>query len=432
MLVSVFTPSHNPTWLPDCLKSLKRQTYQNWEWVIVPNGPGLEAVRQWAEHAAETEPRIRIRLADEKSQNIGMLKRLACATCTGELFVEFDHDDVLTHDCLQLVVDAYKAADFGQPIFIYSHDVTLEEDGTSSTFSSKYGWTHENWVYRGKTYVYNKQFSIHPRSLCEILYAPDHVRVWNRKAYEMSGGHDVRLRYCDDHLLMIKTYLCGAEFIEIKQPTYFHRLRKNNTCIPNVEGIQQLSRNHRDEYLRDLVHEWARRNDYKMYDLGGAHNCPDRYIPIDPHLPEGKGISKNIFEVDIEPNSVGVFRAHDFLEHIPGPQIPQLLNKLYDALVPGGWLLTMTPAVEDNDGRVGRGAFQDPTHVSYWSTNNWWYYTDKDFAKYIPEIRCRFQAATMGTYYPSDWHAEHHIPYVRADLCALKKENTHWPGLVLI
>lgn len=432
MLVSVFTPSHDPTWLPECLKSMLMQSYQGWEWVIVPNGKGAAEVQAWAEQAAATEPRIKIKPWTGTNNNIGQLKRFACQQSVGELLMEFDHDDTLTHDCLQQVVDTYKAADCGQPIFVWSDDVTLRADGTSVTYGEYWGWENYPWFYRGKTYHVNRHHGIHPRALCEILYSPDHVRVWNRKAYEMSGGHDASLRYCDDHLLMIKTYLCGAEFVRTPQPTYFHRLRKDNTSVAHVDAIQALSRRHRDIYLRDLIHEWVRRNDYLMYDLGGAHNCPKDYIPIDPHLPDGVGISKSVFEVDFEPNSVAVFRAHDFLEHIPAGQVPALMNKLYDALMPGGWLLTHTPAVEDNDGRVGRGAYQDPTHCSYWSTNNTWYYTNKELAKYVPEIRCRFQSVVLENFYPSQWHHTHHIPYIRWDSCALKKENAYWPGEKLI
>lgn len=441
-MISVFTPCHNPTWLRGCYESLQQQTHKDWEWIIVPNGEQAPAVIELATMFANTDERVRIvpwtgeNVGDKVG--IGALKRFACDQATGELFLELDHDDKLTSDCMAQVAKAYEAADCGQPIFIWSEDVALEEDGSTCTFGAYWGWAQYKWVYKGKSYAINKAHDITPRSLCEILYCPDHVRVWNRKAYELAGGHDPELPFCDDHLLMIKTYLCGTEFIKLPRPTYIYHRRKNNTCVPNVDAIQALSRKHRDVYLRDLVHEWTRREGLKMYDLGGAHNCPDGYIAIDPHWqpdpkkPERTGLSKSVFEIEFEPNSVGVFRAHDFLEHIPAGQIPALMNKLYDALVPGGWILTQTPSVECPDGRVGRGAFQDPTHCSWWSTNNTWYYTNREQAQYVPEIACRFQSVVLGTFFPSEWHEQHHIPYMRWDACALKHENSYWPGPKLI
>ncbi len=433
MLVSVFTPTHNPRFLAECFKSLTMQTHREWEWIIVPNGEGLKAATELAKSFAEQDERVRVFPYAGESKNIGCLKRMACEVATGELLMEYDHDDTLTRECLAEIVKAYKRVSCGQPVFIYSDDAALNADGTSNLFGTHWGWEHYDWNYRGKSYGINRGFDITPRSLCEILYCPDHVRVWNRIAYERSGGHDPNLPVADDHLLMIKTYLCGAEFVKLAEPVYFYRVRKDNTCVPRVNEIQALSRQHRDIHLRDLIHEWVRRNDYPMYDLGGAHGCPKDYLPIDPHLPEGvPGLSKSVFEVDFEPNSVAVFRAHDFLEHIPSTQIPALMNKLYDALMPGGWILTQTPSTEDSQGRVGRGADQDPTHVSRWNTNSTWYYTNRNQAQYVPEIRCRFQSVCLGYFFPSKWHEQHRIPYMRWDACALKDGNRHWPGEKLI
>jgi hypothetical protein len=35
--VSVFTPSHDPTYLGEALASLQRQTFPDWEWIVLLN-----------------------------------------------------------------------------------------------------------------------------------------------------------------------------------------------------------------------------------------------------------------------------------------------------------------------------------------------------------------------------------------------------------
>ncbi|MFC7484131.1 hypothetical protein ACFQX7_34530 [Luedemannella flava] len=35
--VTVFTPSHHPRFLDECLRSLQAQTMADWEWVVVLN-----------------------------------------------------------------------------------------------------------------------------------------------------------------------------------------------------------------------------------------------------------------------------------------------------------------------------------------------------------------------------------------------------------
>lgn len=432
MLVSVFTPTHDPTYLADVYRCLKEQTHAEWEWVIVPNGASSKLIEQLVHRWAATDKRIRVYSypPDAPQNNVGALKKFACDYCLGDLFLEYDHDDLITADCLASVVAAAKKA--GSNAFIYSDDVTLNEDGTSARYDPSYGWEHYAWVHQGKTHFVNKHFDATPRSLCEILYSPDHVRVWTKEAYQLSGGHNPALPVGDDHELIVRTYLAGAEFHYIRRPLYIHKLRKNNTFIPRVEEIQKRSRKTRDQYLHALVAEWCRREQLPMLDLGGAHNCQDGYIPVDKALPEGSGpgLKIDVFELAAcyKPGTVGCIRACDFLEHIPSTDIPRLFNMFYEILAPGGWLLTHTPSVSDGEGKMGWGAFQDPTHVSFWTPNNWLYYTDRDKAKYVPEIACRFQNVRMGIWFPSKQHKEMRLPYLISDCCALKDENRYWPG----
>lgn len=437
MLISAFTPSHNPEWLADVWACLLEQTYTNWEWVVVANGEQAETVVTAIEHITNGDPRVRVLRSTET--NVGALKKFACDQCLGDLLLEYDHDDLITDDCFTLVVEA--ASRCPKVCFIWSDDVALDtRKGTCHQYSPDFGWRNKPWEYKGKTYQVNEHHSINPRTLCEVLYCPDHVRVWSKDAYRLTGGHNKEMPVGDDHELMVRTYLKGVHFEHISRPLYIHRLNGKTTSQERVQEIQRISHQTRDKYLHALVKEWCRRKGWPMYDLGGAHNCPDGYIPIDANetvLKHPKGIHCNVLcrdsvpeglKAHLQENSVGCFRAFDFLEHIPAPKVPWLMNQLYDLLVPGGWLLTHTPAICDDNGRAGRGAYQDPTHVSFWSSNNWWYYTKKAYAAYVPEIRCRFQAARLGNGYPTDWHKTHLIPYVDADLCALKEENDYWPG----
>jgi hypothetical protein len=57
----------------------------------------------------------------------------------------------------------------------------------------------------------------------------------------------------------------------------------------------------------------------------------------------------------------------------------------------------------------GRGAFQDPTHASFW------YYTRADQNRFI-DCPVRFQANRLKNFFPSEWHRDHQIVCVKADL----------------
>lgn len=432
MKISVFTPSNKPDWLVEAYLSLVGQTYTDWEWIIQPNGPSVARVEYTKFEVPEDmrkDSRVKL-LPYTRSDGIGCLKKMCCMHATGDLFLELDHDDWLIPTAFQEIVDA--AADSGVG-FIYSDSVHYFEDMTNEVFSPEYGWQHYDFEWKGKKHKVMKSFAPDARSLCEIYWSPNHVRVWTREAYEKVGGHSGQLRVGDDHDLICRTYLAGYKFVHIDKPIYFYRRFKNsnqNSFVVENKLIQEQQYRNKDLYLHELIFEQCRREDKVMIDLGGAHNCPKHkgFKSLDMH--DADIICDVTKSIPVEDNSVGCFRAQDFLEHIPIPEVPKLMNQLYQKLAPGGWIISGTPAVCDNEGRAGRGSYQDPTHVSYWSSNNFWYYTDKNFAKYVPDIECRFQAVRLSNGYPSDWHKEHLIPYVWADLMALKGQRV--PGRQLI
>ena len=63
----------------------------------------------------------------------------------------------------------------------------------------------------------------------------------------------------------------------------------------------------------------------------------------------------------------------------------------------------------------GGRAFQDPTHVSFWDSNSFWYYARPEQARFI-HSPVLFEANRVKNFFPSDWHREHLIVYVKADL----------------
>lgn len=431
MLVSVFTPSHNPKWLREVWECLLAQTHTNWEWVVVPNGDDAGMVSEVATALVAGDPRVRI-IQYHGEPKIGAIKRFACDNCIGDVFLEYDHDDLITPDCLAAVAEA---VDQNGPLtFVHSDDVTCDFAGNSLKFTTEFGWRHYKWEYEGREYDVNKSMPINARTLCEILYAPDHVRAWTRSAYKLAGGHDPKMAVSDDHDLLVRTYLKGITFHHIARPLYIHRVTADNTHRQRVHEINEASAVILNNNLYALVAEWCRRNKLLMLDLGGAHNCPPGYKPVDMHL-SPEALKAGGIKIDLTKQrlaeygtNVGCIRAVDFLEHVPPAMVPTVLSDLYACLAPGGWLLTQTPAVCDDQGRCGRGATQDPDHKSFWSSNSFWYYTDKDFAKYlIPgTYKGRFQMVRVANIYPSAWHHLHLIPYVVADMMALKDDENHY------
>ncbi len=105
--------------------------------------------------------------------------------------------------------------------------------------------------------------------------------------------------------------------------------------------------------------------------LGSGLNKLPGYINIDIR-PEVKpdlvcDVEKGL---PYDDDSVDEVRAYDFLEHIT--ETVAVIEDIYRVLKPGGKLSISVPSTD------GRGAFQDPTHRSFWNINSWLYFCDKE------------------------------------------------------
>jgi len=65
-------------------------------------------------------------------------------------------------------------------------------------------------------------------------------------------------------------------------------------------------------------------------------------------------------------SSVDAIIAHDIIEHLVDPI--HTMNEMWRVLKPGGTADIIVPTTD------GRGAWQDPTHVSFWNRNSFFYY----------------------------------------------------------
>lgn len=94
-----------------------------------------------------------------------------------------------------------------------------------------------------------------------------------------------------------------------------------------------------------------------------------------------------------EENTVDEIYAHDVFEHIKGPGHPTgkiwCMNEAWHVLKPGGILDLAVPCVYLPDGRVNPGAFADPTHATFWTLDDRYYFGEE----WLKEERGRFGAA---------------------------------------
>lgn len=390
MKFSIITPTHlKNSFLGDLYESLIAQTYENWEWVIYLNGVegGLDALVNYPVLVAiKSDERIRIVVSDEINSKIGFNKNKAFHLGTGDVLVEVDHDDMLTPDCLEELYKAFQDPTVG---FVYSDSITYHVNNEFTPYDAHYGWTYKKVMWRGKEHYSMNSFAPTSHSMAYIWYSPDHVRAWRKSVYVSIGGHNVNLDICDDHELVIRTYL-NTKMHHINKPLYVYRITGNNTWLERNQAIQDTTRELFKQYAWDLACKDAKDRGLDIVELGGGIN-PRAGCNINIDLEDGNVTADLNNGIPLPDNSVGVINASHIIEHLNDKH--KIMAEIYRVLADDGWVFIQVPSTD------GRGAFQDPTHVSYWNENCFWYYTRKDKAMFIRNDKIRFQEFKLDTFW---------------------------------
>lgn len=403
MRASIFTPSHDTRFLDDCYRSVVAQTVDDWEWIVLLNGGA-----QWV--PPHDDPRIRV-IPGLATGGVGAVKREACALATGEILIELDHDDVLDPRCVQHVLGAFDRNPGA--VLVYSDFAQIDVDGHPefSTFDQAMGWEYAPAHVNGLLVNRCRALAPSPHNVGYIWYAPNHVRAFRRSTYDRVGGYDPDLQVLDDQDLMMRLYEAG-EFHHLDACLYLQRMHPSNTqrdtqtnALIQTRTVEMYHRG-----IAGLAVAWAHRAGLAAIDLS-TRAWPDRTrtpgtddLEIDEAralLPYGDG-------------EVGVVVATDLLQRVQDRAA--LFAECYRVLAHGGMVLTLTPSTD------GRGAFQDPTHVSYWNQNSFWYLTQtklRDRA-FPGHSHMRFQISGLRTSFLTETDRRNDISYVTANLLAVK------------
>ena len=125
-LISVVVPVYNVSsqMLRDCIDSVRKQTYENWELILVDDHSSWENVRQVLSEYSDM-PKIRV-IYREENGNISEATNTGLAQVQGEFIAFMDCDDVLAPQALYEV--AYLLNENQELDFIYSDEDKITEE----------------------------------------------------------------------------------------------------------------------------------------------------------------------------------------------------------------------------------------------------------------------------------------------------------------
>jgi O-antigen biosynthesis protein len=112
----------------------------------------------------------------------------------------------------------------------------------------------------------------------------------------------------------------------------------------------------------------------KSLNLGCGYRKQKNFINIDNRPDVEPDLVCDVTQgLPFDDDSIDMVLANDFLEHIPIGKTVEVIEEIYRVLKPGGTFESLTPSTD------GRGAFQDPTHLSFWNQNSWLYFVNDEY-----------------------------------------------------
>jgi predicted SAM-dependent methyltransferase len=145
--------------------------------------------------------------------------------------------------------------------------------------------------------------------------------------------------------------------------------------------------------------------------LGCGRSNPPECFGVDiQELPGVDLVADLNAGIPLPDNTFDMVVCQDFLEHIDMKNRIKIMEEIYRVLKPGGRLKFEVPSTDGNN----KGAFADPTHLSFWCQTSFWYYLDDQYGKgfrSLYNIRCWFIPRHLETY-DNEWN----VTYVRGIL----------------
>lgn len=276
---------NNGRYLQEALDSVFRQTYTNWEVVLVDDGStdnSEQIYRKYEDSASpQYDPRIRI-VRNEKNMGCGYTKRRCAELAQGELCGFLDPDDALTPNALEVMVREHQ--EHPEVVLIGSNYYVTDENLNPQWHTSKWMLTEGKGYLTDVTQLrplhfasykengYQQTEGINPllkravdmdlyakiEETGDILLIDDVLYLYRQHSNQVSTHGDFKSMYWE---LVVLTDACqrrgisaenlANEFLEVRMPYYWQNYVQTQPHTPN-----KSDNNHLKKLLRKISRKW--------------------------------------------------------------------------------------------------------------------------------------------------------------------------------
>lgn len=225
-MISFVIPNYNRSeFLAECIDSLQRQTYKDWEAVIVDDC-STDSSWQLLEWFAAQDSRIRV-FRNEKNYGIAMTRNIGVSCASGDYIAVMDSDDICSPDRLKKELRLLEKSGVD---FVYSSYVTSDAEG----HPMRNGW------------VMPPQFL----ALDKVIegYTAPHVTILAKKQLFTDHPYNNDERVNDDLRLILSWVKAGYTYKRIKEPLVIVRYHQNSVSATKDKEVKQITEKLKREY----------------------------------------------------------------------------------------------------------------------------------------------------------------------------------------
>lgn len=193
---------NNYNYFTECYDSILKQTYQEYEIVLVDDCSTDDSYQKIIE-LTKDNPKVKI-FRNEGNSGVGLTKKRCIDLASGEICGFVDPDDTLTENALQVIVENYTENN----IVVYSQ--FYECDAKLNPIKL---FPHSRAIKNGNKLFFN------------VFFEATHFFTFKREAYYKTSGINDKLTSAVDQDLYLKLYEIG-NFKFVKAPLYYYRIHE--------------------------------------------------------------------------------------------------------------------------------------------------------------------------------------------------------------
>lgn len=140
-----------------------------------------------------------------------------------EIFCELDHDDLLSLDCTETIIEAFEYKKFD---FLHANTIVLKDDFTPNVtgYCDTAEFQHPLFGYKEQGDCVKALVSYENITSKRITM---NIRCYNRYFYERIGGFDYKIDYGEDFDILIRVMAQAKTITYINKPLYYYYFNEN-------------------------------------------------------------------------------------------------------------------------------------------------------------------------------------------------------------